>query len=367
MRALFRRRGGTLALACCVAFGGSFLASDAWAKKKGGVSKRALKKAKKRAAKFDKKGRQAYGEELWDDAIASFQLAYDTFPRAKYLFNIARCHENRGDLVEALEYVDRFLAEEKDEEQREVGQDTRAVMDKKLRAAWGELVIGSEPDGATVRLRSAGTIHEGKTPYRRWVEPGDWKVTVDKEGFEAVEEILTVAAGKQAELKPTLVDPKAEAERQAKKEAAAREAEEARERAEETARRLAEHERLVAEAAARDRRNLLILAGGGTLLLAGGVFAGLAVAKNGEIEDLESKGAFPSEFEEAQDAAEVRALAANVLLGVGIATAATAAALMLVADDVPAVPAEEDDDGDLALRPTLVLGGLGVVLEVSHD
>jgi len=349
-------RIGAAALTFAFAFGGPLSTDPAWAKKPSKAEKKALKKAKKRAKKFDKKGRQAYEEELWDDAIASFELAHQAYPLAKYLFNIARCHENRGDLVAALEYLDRFLADEEDEEQQELGKDTRAVVDKKLRAAYGEAIVHSEPEGASVRLEQEGVSHEGATPYRRWVKPGKWTVTVTRKGYEEAKEELAVLAGKPAELKLQLVDPKAEAERKAREEAARKEAEEEKRREEEAAARRAEAERLAEEAAARDRRNLLVLAGGGVLLAAGGAFAVLTSMKNSEIDDLKSEGAFSEEYQEAQDSAGLYALTTNVLLGLGAATAATAGVLMLLAED----PAEAEPAVSVWPLPAgggLVVGG----------
>ena len=340
--------------AVILALGAPPTVGRSWAAGMSKAEKKALKKAKRRAKKFEANGRQAYDEELWDDAIASFELAHQALPAPKYLFNIARCHENRGDLVTALESLDRFIADEPDEEQKELGRDTRAVIDKKLRAAYGELVVRSEPEGAAVRLEKEGVVHSGAAPYRRWVKSGQWTVTVTKEGYEEAKEELAVVAGKPAELKLTLVDPKAEAERKASEEAARREAEEKQRREEEEAARLVEAERLTGEAEARDRRNLYVLAGGGALLAAGGVFGMLASLKNSEIDDLKSDGGFASQYEEAQDAASFRAMTANVLLGLGAATAVTAGALLLLAEDPP------EDETVVSAGPLAAGGGLVV-------
>ena len=67
--------------------------------------------ASDRAAAFERRGKRAYQHKRWDDATAAFELAHRADPQPRYLFNLARCHEMRGDLVKAVELLERYVKE----------------------------------------------------------------------------------------------------------------------------------------------------------------------------------------------------------------------------------------------------------------
>ncbi len=299
--------------------------------------KKALKKAKKRQKKFFKKGAAAYEDEVWDDAIASFQLAYDALPKASILFNIARCYENKTELIKAIEFTERFVAGEDNEEVRQEGQDLLSVLKKKVGATYATVKITAKPKGAEVRLkRGDEDAVSGPAPFERFLEPGPWTVTIVKEGWDEWKEERALEAGKTLKLDVKLVDPKireAEAKAAAKKkkeEAAAAKKKAAEEKAAADA---AEKARAEADAAAF--RNWLIIGGGAALLAAGTVTAFMLTGANSEIEELEKDGATVKEFRTAEDDAASLALMTNVLLGLGGATAITGGVLIMLTDGPP--------------------------------
>ena len=173
------------------------------------AEKKKLKKAKKRQKKFFKKAAAAYDDELWDDAIASFLLANEALPKAGILFNIARCYENKNDQLKAVEYLEQFVAEEEDEEAKEEGQDVLEVVRKKVAQSYATVNISAKPKGAEVRLtRGETTAVTGAAPFKRYLEPGKWVVTIVKEGFDEWKEERALEPGKVLNLDITLVDPK---------------------------------------------------------------------------------------------------------------------------------------------------------------
>jgi len=71
-----------------------------------GVARPALPKPKSpetKAARYERRGRKAYARKRWADAIASFEAAYEQVPKPKYLYNIGRSWERKGDLDRALD------------------------------------------------------------------------------------------------------------------------------------------------------------------------------------------------------------------------------------------------------------------------
>src|SRR5262249_50079772 len=64
------------------------------------------------ARRLEKTGTEAFRAGRYDQAIASYQAAYELAPRPGVLFNIARAYHKKGDAKQALEYYRRYLADE---------------------------------------------------------------------------------------------------------------------------------------------------------------------------------------------------------------------------------------------------------------
>ena len=105
----------------------------------------------------------------WDDAISAFQLAWDTDPVPRYLFNIGRSYERKGDLVKAVEFVERYVEAESNEGERADGEETLQILRSKLGRTMREVAVRSEPPGALVRLVSNKDDVAGVTPMSKWV------------------------------------------------------------------------------------------------------------------------------------------------------------------------------------------------------
>jgi Outer membrane protein beta-barrel domain/Tetratricopeptide repeat len=65
-----------------------------------------------RARALGKAGTDAFRAGRYDQAIASYQAAYDLAPRPGVLFNIGRAYHKKGDAKHALEYYRRYLTDE---------------------------------------------------------------------------------------------------------------------------------------------------------------------------------------------------------------------------------------------------------------
>ena len=282
----------------------------------------------KKAARFEKRAKKAYVRKRWDDAIVAFRLAYEVHPKPKHLYNMARCHEMKGDLVAAIELTQRFLDEEKAPKEREDGEETLAILEGKLRASHARLALTSTPDGALVRGEADAGKLEGKTPLTKWLKAGIWRLSfrapkhVD-EGHE-----LLLEAGKPATLhvelraagepeKPPPAPPEPEAPPEPPAEAPVAE----------TPAAVPEP---AAEAASGSSLPLVALGVGGVLLATGAMFG---VLSRGAVDDLESSrsgGSTWSELETLHERASSQALAANVLLAGGAVAVGTGLALALL-------------------------------------
>ena len=84
-----------------------------------------------RAARFEAKAKKAYVNKRWPDAIAAFDAAYRADPKPKYLFNIAKAYEQKGDLDRAVQYAKKYVAEATDEDDKTDGQDLLTMLEIK--------------------------------------------------------------------------------------------------------------------------------------------------------------------------------------------------------------------------------------------
>ena len=124
---------------------------------------------------------KAYGEELWDDAISAFNLAYEAHSDPKHLFNIGRCYEGKDDLVNAVRHLRRFVDEGAGSRHLDEGKETLAIMLDKLGLSHADARIESKPPGARVVLIAGKAVLEGVTPFREWLTPGEWTLKVSKD------------------------------------------------------------------------------------------------------------------------------------------------------------------------------------------
>jgi len=185
---------------------GVFLATslpsdDAFAKRKSGVAK---------AKRFERSGKKAYKRKRWDDAIAAFKLAYEAHARPRYLFNTARAYEKKGDLLSAIDYVQRFVGTEDRAEERADGEELLAILESKLRSSASQVRFTSEPAGARVLVEGDGRKLTGTTPWSTWLTVGEWRVVLSAEDLAPVRKRLMTQAGVPQEVHARFVVGEAE-------------------------------------------------------------------------------------------------------------------------------------------------------------
>jgi len=161
---------------------------------------------KEEAKKFDAMAREAYKHKRWDDAVAWFQAAWEADPQPKYLYNMGRICEKKGDLPRAIEYLGLFLKDVKDKKDREDAEAMLKMVRIKLRQKKGEVRVASTPERAIIRLKSARGLVEAVTPWSGWLDYGPYELTVELDGHETHKETVVVERGK-----PVAVDLKLKA------------------------------------------------------------------------------------------------------------------------------------------------------------
>ncbi len=269
--------------------------------------------------------RQAYRAKEYDDAIASFEAAYDADPLTKYLFNLGRCHEKTGDLATAISFFERYLDIEQEAEDRDDVQAMSDVLAIKLKKKRSPMEVRTDPGAALVQWEGDGEDGEGLTPLRRWLPFGGYELTVSAEGHDSESRSIVVKPGEQLDLELTLA-PIAGGEPD-DGEPAGRVA---RKKPRRTPRR-------TPISAGAPWTAYALLGGGAALLVGGGAFALLADQSLSERDDLASRAKTePVEFGDISghdEDAKGRALTANILYGAGVVAVGVGAAVFLMGGD----------------------------------
>ena len=160
--------------------------------------------SKEEAKKFDAMAREAYKHKRWDDAIAWFQAAWEAHPQPKYLYNMGRICEKKGDLPRAIEYLEHFLEDVKDEKDRDDAEAMLKMVRIKLKQKKGEVQVASTPPRAIIRLKSARDLVEAVTPWAGWLDYGPYELTVELDGHETHKQTVVVERNEPVKLELAL-------------------------------------------------------------------------------------------------------------------------------------------------------------------
>ena len=160
--------------------------------------------SKEEAKKFDAMAREAYKHKRWDDAIAWFQAAWEAHPQPKYLYNMGRICEKKGDLPRAIEYLEHFLKDVEDEKDRDDAQAMLKMVRIKLKQKKGEVRVASTPPRAIIRLKSARDLVEAVTPWSGWLDYGPYELTVELADHETHKQTVVVERNRPVKLELAL-------------------------------------------------------------------------------------------------------------------------------------------------------------------
>lgn len=122
--------------------------------------------------------------------LLSNRLAYNK----NVVFNIARCYEELGRLAEAHRYYSDYLAEEPAESDRRVAEQALERIGRRVAL----IRIDSTPPGASIYLDRVELGARGSTPRTLAVEPGSYRVILEREGYEPASTEVRASRGETA-------------------------------------------------------------------------------------------------------------------------------------------------------------------------
>jgi hypothetical protein len=117
----------------------------------------------------------------WEQALIHFRLAYEAVPNPDYLFNMAQCEYNLGQLKEALGHYQQYLQATEGRRRGEAVEMARMRI-KAINLRQSVFSIYSLPVGADVRLEGAKQV-EGRAPSDFRVPGGHYRVSVSKPNY----------------------------------------------------------------------------------------------------------------------------------------------------------------------------------------
>lgn len=124
--------------------------------------------------------------------LLSNRLAYNK----NVVFNIARCYEELGRFAEAHRYYSDYLDEELPESDRRVAERARARIAQRVALVH----IESTPPGANIYLDRVELGSRGQTPRTLAVEPGRYRVILERDGHEPVSAEVRARRGETTQL-----------------------------------------------------------------------------------------------------------------------------------------------------------------------
>jgi len=297
------------------------------------------KSAKDQAREHYAKGKAAFDQGNYTEALKAFQKAYELSPHPIVLKSVGECQARTNDIKGAIDSFERYLQENPD------GADAADVRSRveELRSKVSRIDITTIPDGATVQIDGAGT--EKTTPMTLEVSPGKHTVVLTISGFKPLEKEVETVEGLTKSLPVNFFE---EGERVALEPFPSETAEPVEEEDE-----LDEEE----DSGEADYTGAWICVGiAGAGVVAGGVFGLVALSDQSEFDENPS--------EDLADSGESMALAADISFGVAGAAAIVGLVLFLTADE-GMEESEDTETSSIEILPVATADGAGMAARIS--
>ncbi len=140
-------------------------------------------------------GENLAGQGQWKEALNLYVKAYQTYPKATYVFKIAASYVKLGNLPRAL---DAYLLFNQYEPSEEIAKRIDAEVEKLeglLKQEYGKVFVASSPPGAFVFIDEISKQTKFQTPVVRWLKEGPHSVMFQKDGYLPREIKVTVERG----------------------------------------------------------------------------------------------------------------------------------------------------------------------------
>lgn len=148
-------------------------------------------------------GKKAYNEGEFEKSLDFFGRAYGLYPHPDILYRMGLCYERLGEDAPAVRYYRQFLKEVPDAPERPRIEKTIEVIES--RVARSTIQVNTVPEGAIVYIDDIANGPAGLTPTSLPIKPGDYRIIVKRDGYQSIEELVTVSPGGTVQLRYQLV------------------------------------------------------------------------------------------------------------------------------------------------------------------
>lgn len=140
------------------------------------------------------------------EAAEKFERAVKLHPRAVFFHNLARAHQELGNLALAHAYFGQALELDAGYRYADQATKSRASIEKKLQKTHALLTVSSVPSGAIVVVTPEGhaALPGLPTPFERWVPGGAVELAGSKLGFKPHQRAVVLTSGQPQALELVL-------------------------------------------------------------------------------------------------------------------------------------------------------------------
>lgn len=154
---------------------------------------------KQKLARLIDTAKKEYDVGNFEASLESFQRGYDIYPHPDILYRMGLCYERLGEDAAAVRLYREFLEKVPNAPERPRIEKTIAIIESRI--SRSEIRISTDPEGATVYIDDKANGASGYTPTALPISPGNYRIIVEKEGFESVEELVAVESGQILQLR----------------------------------------------------------------------------------------------------------------------------------------------------------------------
>lgn len=147
------------------------------------------------------RGVEAFSGENYQEALEAFQEAYRIAPHPSVRVNMANCYEGLNRPIEAIFHFERFLVEAEGPNPAQVAEVRSAI--ERLQGQVGEVFIRVSPDGARVTIDDHDSQRAPILDAVRLVA-GRHRIAVEADGYQGELRTIEVEGGSRTEIRVDL-------------------------------------------------------------------------------------------------------------------------------------------------------------------
>ncbi len=154
---------------------------------------------KQRLAALIDAAKKEYDVGNFESSLESFQRGYDIYPHPDILYRMGLCYERLGEDEAAVRLYREFLEKVPNAPERPRIEKTITIIESRI--SRSEIRISTDPEGSVIYIDDKANGVAGYTPTALPVKPGNYRIIVEKEGFEPIEELVSVESGQTLQLR----------------------------------------------------------------------------------------------------------------------------------------------------------------------